>query len=124
MAAPERLDRRRRRAGRQLVPAAAAPAAVVHRQYRLPPCASPEPAGAELPPAGLPRGGAVTPGPARAQPRRGPARLRAGTVGRGGRPHGALPAPEQAVALDRRSEEHTSELQSLMRISYAVFCLK
>src|SRR3546814_7267892 len=27
-------------------------------------------------------------------------------------------------ALRRRSEEHTSELQSLMRISYAVFCLK
>src|SRR3546814_4855351 len=26
--------------------------------------------------------------------------------------------------LTRRSEEHTSELQSLMRISYAVFCLK
>src|SRR3546814_5487334 len=26
--------------------------------------------------------------------------------------------------LMRRSEEHTSELQSLMRISYAVFCLK
>src|SRR3546814_9225339 len=26
--------------------------------------------------------------------------------------------------LDSRSEEHTSELQSLMRISYAVFCLK
>src|SRR3546814_9464426 len=26
--------------------------------------------------------------------------------------------------LDNRSEEHTSELQSLMRISYAVFCLK
>src|SRR3546814_1567585 len=25
---------------------------------------------------------------------------------------------------DRRSEEHTSELQSLMRISYAVFCLQ
>src|SRR3546814_1723684 len=30
-----------------------------------------------------------------------------------------------ALALDPvRSEEHTSELQSLMRISYAVFCLK
>src|SRR3546814_6907652 len=29
---------------------------------------------------------------------------------------------EEAVAM--RSEEHTSELQSLMRISYAVFCLK
>src|SRR3546814_8146776 len=27
-------------------------------------------------------------------------------------------------AIDARSEEHTSELQSLMRISYAVFCLK
>src|SRR3546814_9386944 len=26
--------------------------------------------------------------------------------------------------IDSRSEEHTSELQSLMRISYAVFCLK
>src|SRR3546814_5236936 len=29
-----------------------------------------------------------------------------------------------AGLLDSRSEEHTSELQSLMRISYAVFCLK
>src|SRR3546814_5119124 len=37
-------------------------------------------------------------------------------------------APEDlapgAHSPDRRSEEHTSELQSLMRISYAVFCLK
>src|SRR3546814_1282292 len=34
--------------------------------------------------------------------------------------------PEDAVRLEKpeRSEEHTSELQSLMRISYAVFCLK
>src|SRR3546814_2149209 len=32
---------------------------------------------------------------------------------------------EQArISRDERSEEHTSELQSLMRISYAVFCLK
>src|SRR3546814_5744105 len=30
----------------------------------------------------------------------------------------------EAEAAARRSEEHTSELQSLMRISYAVFCLK
>src|SRR3546814_9265998 len=29
-----------------------------------------------------------------------------------------------AILCIRRSEEHTSELQSLMRISYAVFCLK
>src|SRR3546814_6981384 len=34
------------------------------------------------------------------------------------------PARVHAGAGDRRSEEHTSELQSLMRISYAVFCLK
>src|SRR3546814_6958016 len=31
---------------------------------------------------------------------------------------------DRLVDPDRRSEEHTSELQSLMRISYAVFCLK
>src|SRR3546814_7067363 len=30
----------------------------------------------------------------------------------------------QRLARQPRSEEHTSELQSLMRISYAVFCLK
>src|SRR3546814_6197437 len=32
--------------------------------------------------------------------------------------------PDQRDRKHRRSEEHTSELQSLMRISYAVFCLK
>src|SRR3546814_4396656 len=38
---------------------------------------------------------------------------------------GTKPAPEELHAeLHARSEEHTSELQSLMRISYAVFCLK
>src|SRR3546814_6004714 len=31
---------------------------------------------------------------------------------------------DRAVPIEDRSEEHTSELQSLMRISYAVFCLK
>src|SRR3546814_10419019 len=35
-----------------------------------------------------------------------------------------LPEAEEVdVAINDRSEEHTSELQSLMRISYAVFCL-
>src|SRR3546814_8080705 len=34
-----------------------------------------------------------------------------------------LQAPGKSTS-GRRSEEHTSELQSLMRISYAVFCLK
>src|SRR3546814_2334205 len=33
-------------------------------------------------------------------------------------------SPLKAAAFPVRSEEHTSELQSLMRISYAVFCLK
>src|SRR3546814_7046601 len=33
-------------------------------------------------------------------------------------------APHDQGVLGVRSEEHTSELQSLMRISYAVFCLK
>src|SRR3546814_1134348 len=31
---------------------------------------------------------------------------------------------DRSRAAENRSEEHTSELQSLMRISYAVFCLK
>src|SRR3546814_5862597 len=36
----------------------------------------------------------------------------------------AQPAAPAAKSPEARSEEHTSELQSLMRISYAVFCLK
>src|SRR3546814_2887157 len=35
-----------------------------------------------------------------------------------------LERPTRSAASFGRSEEHTSELQSLMRISYAVFCLK
>src|SRR3546814_8441020 len=37
---------------------------------------------------------------------------------------GGRAAPRRGGAGSDRSEEHTSELQSLMRISYAVFCLK
>src|SRR3546814_9554656 len=48
--------------------------------------------------------------------------VRAGSVDRGGRyRHWLLPPDKETLG---RSEEHTSELQSLMRISYAVFCLK
>src|SRR3546814_12226725 len=36
----------------------------------------------------------------------------------------ALRSHNDPLTRDKRSEEHTSELQSLMRISYAVFCLK
>src|SRR3546814_1913677 len=47
---------------------------------------------------------------------------------RRGQMEGCLRLPPPIVVRDRercaRSEEHTSELQSLMRISYAVFCLK
>src|SRR3546814_3427807 len=52
---------------------------------------------------------------------------------RGGEPGVSSTAQATVVGLDEaagvtggdlRSEEHTSELQSLMRISYAVFCLK
>src|SRR3546814_7577216 len=35
-----------------------------------------------------------------------------------------FPGIQDLAAQRHRSEEHTSELQSLMRISYAVFCLK
>src|SRR3546814_9841513 len=38
-------------------------------------------------------------------------------------PHCSIISPPKSQA-PQRSEEHTSELQSLMRISYAVFCLK
>src|SRR3546814_8426709 len=57
------------------------------------------------------------------------ATIRAGVVTQAATAAAAL--SENAARMDRvlaalqgRSEEHTSELQSLMRISYAVFCLK
>src|SRR3546814_7788389 len=57
---------------------------------------------------------------------------RAPLIGVGSMCRRPIHGPEGLVAvvdhldqiLPRRSEEHTSELQSLMRISYAVFCLK
>src|SRR3546814_6918012 len=59
---------------------------------------------------------------ARARSRRAAGRTRSGRRGR-------REVAAQGAALEHspsvpRSEEHTSELQSLMRISYAVFCLK
>src|SRR3546814_4510476 len=74
------------------------------------------------------------------RPRRPPRRAAGGTGGeprnrqdrRSGERTDDRPDPAAMVARDyrrnrggaARSEEHTSELQSLMRISYAVFCLK
>src|SRR3546814_1051902 len=58
-----------------------------------------------------------------------PGRTREGAVARGQRDEQEHRQPAEArraegKAEGRRSEEHTSELQSLMRTSYAVFCLK
>src|SRR3546814_1986421 len=71
------------------------------------------------------------PAPSRPRPRRssgatarrdrgGAARKAPAAHRAGGRSGGGNRAPRRSA----RSEEHTSELQSLMRISYAVFCLK
>src|SRR3546814_15149407 len=56
---------------------------------------------------------------------------RGGALGRRGHPFDldvrtelAVERAGEGMGHDDRSEEHTSELQSLMRISYAVFCLK
>src|SRR3546814_10530609 len=65
----------------------------------------------------------LAPPPLRPDPRRAP---------RGVRRRSRAPVPGASpvhrggadAARHSRSEEHTSELQSLMRISYAVFCLK
>src|SRR3546814_6063073 len=65
---------------------------------------------------------------ARGRVRAGGARTRRRRPGRGCREAGRDPGRGRghraAPGGERRSEEHTSELQSLMRISYAVFCLK
>src|SRR3546814_2514420 len=52
----------------------------------------------------------------------GSARNIAGILNDAGNVLGMMPHPERVI--EARSEEHTSELQSLMRISYSVFCLK
>src|SRR3546814_3562405 len=62
-----------------------------------------------------------------AHPHRAPAARRApdlGGVEPGIRHQPGACAPDRGPCLRERSEEHTSELQSLMRSSYAVFCLK
>src|SRR3546814_2388864 len=54
-----------------------------------------------------------------------PSPVKANEVPKKAAPPARKPAPEaEAPKPAARSEEHTSELQSLMRISYAVFCLK
>src|SRR3546814_5691925 len=51
-------------------------------------------------------------------------RIACGTICASGTQGQIIPPSIVLVLLGDRSEEHTSELQSLMRISYAVFCLK
>src|SRR3546814_2428148 len=74
------------------------------------------------------RGRVAQPHRQRAQPPDARAGGAAGPAAAGAKVARRRPDPGRAAAAgaDRaaRSEEHTSELQSLMRISYAVFCLK
>src|SRR3546814_1143080 len=62
--------------------------------------------------------------------RRSPASTPQSRTSKADRPRNTVPAHQSQdddhsdAHTDDRSEEHTSELQSLMRISYAVFCLK
>src|SRR3546814_19644806 len=53
-----------------------------------------------------------------------PARVLGNEAERGDRHHARANLVSRPLVAVGRSEEHTSELQSLMRISYAVFCLK
>src|SRR3546814_5032802 len=53
-----------------------------------------------------------------------PSSIAASSSGRVARPSAMLRCGKRPKRSIMRSEEHTSELQSLMRISYAVFCLK
>src|SRR3546814_4789661 len=57
-------------------------------------------------------------------PSRAPSRIDHPAGHRSEASRAALAREEVASPTQTRSEEHTSELQSLMRISYAVFCLK
>src|SRR3546814_9701851 len=77
--------------------------------------------------AGESRGAAVQAVPRGRRPlplQAGRCRWRAAAAGRGPRIRARHRATGRAAQAGGRSEEHTSELQSLMRISYAVFCLK
>src|SRR3546814_6312818 len=64
----------------------------------------------------------AAPAPVRARIDASPKRRRRSVPGRD-RARAEIARP-MAIRNETRSEEHTSELQSLMRISYAVFCLK
>src|SRR3546814_10232351 len=86
------------------------------RKWREDHCAARDRAGRDHAPAGDVH--AARPGAVRV-----PAQRRQGSV-RPGDERGADLARAGGAGEGRRSEEHTSELQSLMRISYAVFCLK
>src|SRR3546814_9698684 len=84
------------------------PCSTLSRSGRAPPV------GSGLHPDHVAMGAGIEPLP---QPRRRPG----GGVGARDSDGGKTDRPRLPV---QRSEEHTSELQSLMRISYAVFCLK
>src|SRR3546814_10018067 len=70
-------------------------------------------------------GGIIIPDTAKEKPQEGEIiAVGPGARGEDGTLHPLDVKPGDRVLFGKRSEEHTSELQSLMRISYAVFCLK
>src|SRR3546814_6703623 len=66
----------------------------------------------------------AAPGRAWRKPRRSPPQRLVSSPHRPPKQKGRLPCGSRPRCSFARSEEHTSELQSLMRTSYAVFCLK
>src|SRR3546814_6829519 len=76
---------------------------------------------APTPPPGITRAG---PEPCASARRSSPSSARSTRACCGGSASGGRRSPSSCISTACRSEEHTSELQSLMRSSYAVFCLK
>src|SRR3546814_10816788 len=99
-------------AARPIAPPTAAPSSALPARSTNPsPCPAPE-----IPPYRAPVAALLI--------RRAPVPAPLTTRAAGRRPPPLIPAPVEVAESDPRSEEHTSELQSLMHISYAVFCFK
>src|SRR3546814_6193307 len=103
-------------------------AAASRRQRAVPPSAAGHQAAAAeihgIPAAGRATGGGIERGRFGAGQRAAPRALRTAQADRRRRATGVADREVEQGRATGRSEEHTSELQALMRISYAVYCLK